>query len=388
MLLAAARSGWHACLTLLVASIIVRRVINFWLWRRFFWRRFRMTTAGQFCMSTQPPKFARARRMTLLITEDHINQLSMSVATAIPVMEDTFRLAGAGEAENPPRTRMPFRNGFLQFGPAALHSRRIAGFKLWANFGHGQGVQKSSTGHGYNYLYDMDTGELLAIVHSLTIGRHRTSAMTAVAVKYLSPADAASVGIYGGGGIAKGQLEAICAVRKIERVCVYSRRPDQRAAFCAHMATRLGMSVTAAEAPEDVVRDADIVVTASTSETPVLRGDWLTRPALVVAAGTNHWYKREIDGGVIERCALVVTDDREQSKVESGNLMWAVSHGLINWNRIAELGDVVAGRVPLPDFGKATILFGSHGLAITQLAIAYDAYERARARGLGTEINL
>src|SRR5688572_17000834 len=170
--------------------------------------------------------------MTWLITEDDIRQLPLSVKAAIPVMEDTFRLAGEGSAENPPRTRMSFSNGFMQFGPAALHSKRIAGFKLWANFGRGKGVQKSSTGHGYNYLYDMDSGELLAIVHSETIARYRTSAMSAVAVKYLSPPDASKLGLYGGGGIAEGQLEAVCAVRPIKSVRVYSRTPADRVAFC------------------------------------------------------------------------------------------------------------------------------------------------------------
>ena len=109
--------------------------------------------------------------MTILISEEDIAKLPLSVKAAIPIMEDTFRQLGAGTAENPPRYRMPFKNGFIQFGPAALHAQGVAGFKLWANFGRGQGVQKSSTGHGYNYLYSTESGELLAIVHSLTIGR-------------------------------------------------------------------------------------------------------------------------------------------------------------------------------------------------------------------------
>ena len=326
--------------------------------------------------------------MTWLITEDDIRELPLSVKAAIPVMEDAFRLAGEGTAENPPRTRMSFSNGFMQFGPAALHSRRIAGFKLWANFGRGKGVQKSSTGHGYNYLYDMDSGELLAIVHSATIGRYRTSAMTGVAVKYLSPASASKVGLYGGGGIAEGQLEAVCAVRPIKSVRVYSRTPADRAAFCERMSSKLGIPVQAVDVPEEVPRGADIVVTASTSELPVLHGEWLESPVLVVAAGSNHWYKREIDGKVVERAKLVVTDDRDQSKVESGNLMWAVGHGLITWNRIENLGDVVAGRVRVPDFKDSIVLFGSHGLAITQLAIALRTYELARERGLGKRIEL
>ena len=207
-------------------------------------------------------------------------------------------------------------------------------------------------------------------------------------MKYLSPSSAHTVGLYGGGGIAEGQLEAVCAVRPIKSVRVYSRTPADRAAFCERMSSKLGIPVQAVDVPEEVPRGADIVVTASTSELPVLHGEWLESPVLVVAAGSNHWYKREIDGKVVERAKLVVTDDRDQSKVESGNLMWAVGHGLITWNRIENLGDVVAGRVRVPDFKDAIILFGSHGLAITQLAIALRTYELARERGLGKRIEL
>jgi alanine dehydrogenase len=326
--------------------------------------------------------------MTLLITEQDVSRLPLSVKAAIPVMENTFRLTGQGTVENPARTRMQFANGFMQFGPAALHSQRLAGFKLWANFGRGQGVKKGATGYGHTYLHDIDTGELLAIVQAGAIGKFRTGAVTGVAAKYLSRHDACSIGIYGGGSIAEGQIEAVCAVRPIKSVRVYTRTPQAREAFCRRMSERLGIEVSPAEQPEAVARDADIVITASTAESPILFGDWLARPGLVVAAGANHWYKREIDGRVVARSGLVVTDDREQSKVESGNLMWAVGHGLITWSRIAELGDVVSGHVPVPDLNSSNILFTSHGLASTQVAIAAKAYELARAQGVGSPISI
>jgi ornithine cyclodeaminase/alanine dehydrogenase-like protein (mu-crystallin family) len=154
------------------------------------------------------------------------------------------------------------------------------------------------------------------------------------------------------------------------------------------MSERLKVDVVPAAIPEEVPGDVDIVITASTAENPILFGNWLTRPQLVVAAGANHWYKREIDGKVVARAKLVVTDDREQSKTESGNLMWAVGHGLITWDKIVELGHVVAGSQRVPDFKDATILFGSHGLATTQVAIAEKAYELARAQGIGRRIDL
>ncbi len=326
--------------------------------------------------------------MTILITEQDVSRLAMSVKDAIPVMEKTFRMAGERTAENPPRVRMSFKNGFMQFGPAALHAEGLAGYKLWANFGRGHGVKKGSTGYGHTYLHDMNSGELLAIVQAGAIGKMRTGAVTGVAAKYLTPQDASTVGIYGGGTIAEGQLEAVCAVRAIKRIRVYTRTAKNRETFCRLMSSRLGVEVSPVSSPEEVPRDADIVITASTSAAPILFGEWLTRPGLVVAAGANHWYKREIDGKVFERAHLVITDDRAQSRIESGNLMWAVGHGLVTWNRVAELGDIVAGRVTVPDLKSANILFGSHGLASTQVAIAAKTYELAKAQGIGREISL
>jgi len=324
--------------------------------------------------------------MTLLITEDDVKKLPLSIEAAIPIMEETFRMLGDASVDNGPRLRMSFNNGFMQFAPAALHGKKVAGFKLWANFGRGTGVHKGSP--GYDYLYSMETGELLAIIHAYLIGKYRTSAQSAVAVKYLSPPDASSIGLYSAGRIAEGQLEAVCRVRPIRRVRVYSRTPKDRAAFCERMSKRLGVEVIPANAPDEVPRDADIIITASTSEVPILFGDWITRPCLIVAAGANHWYKREIDEKVVTRADFVVVDEKEHAKIESGNLLWPIAHGLLTWNHVKELGEVVSGRVPPPDLKKSTILFGSHGLAVTDVAMAARTYELARAHGVGTEIQL
>lgn len=318
--------------------------------------------------------------MALFITEADVERM-LSIEAAIPVMEEVFRMAGEGTAENPPRYRMPMKKGFMQFGPAALHSKQLAGFKLWANFG-------SPLKQLWDFLYSMETGELLAVIQAHTIGTFRTAAATAVAVKHLSPPDASVLGMYGSGRQAEAQLQAICAVRPIRSARVYSRTRENLEAFCRRMTERLKIDVAPAAAPDHVPRDANIVVTITKSETPVLFEDWVTRSCLVVGAGANHWYEREIDEKLIERAKLVVVDEREHSKVESGDLLWCIDHGMLRWDAVWNLGDVVVGRAPLPDFTAGTILFESHGLAIEDVAIAAKAYELATAQGLGTEISL
>lgn len=318
--------------------------------------------------------------MTLLITEQEVEKM-LSIQAAIPVMEEVFRMAGAGTAENPPRYRMPMRKGFMQFGPGALHEKQVAGFKIWANFG-------SPLKQVWDFLYSMETGELLAIIQAHAISKFRTAAVTALATRYLSPPGASTVGLYGSGRQAEAQLEAVCAVRKVSGARVYSRRREKLDAFCAKMTSRLGVPVTAAERAQDVPQDADIVVAITNTETPILFGEWIRRPCLVVGAGANHWYEREIDARLVEEAKFVVVDDREHAKVESGDLLWCVGHGTLRWEQVHNLGEVVAGRVAPPDFSAGTILFESHGLAIEDVGIAAKAYELAVAQGLGTNIAL
>lgn len=165
--------------------------------------------------------------MTLLISEQDVEGL-LSFEAAVPIAEEAFRMIGDGTAINPPRFRMPFEKGFLQFGPAALLEKRVVGFKYWANFGYQlEGAQRQV----WNYIHNIDTHELMAIIQAYTIGKFRTSAVSAVAAKHLSPAGAATIGLYGAGRYAEGQLTAIASVRKIKSAKVYARTAATREAF-------------------------------------------------------------------------------------------------------------------------------------------------------------
>jgi alanine dehydrogenase len=321
--------------------------------------------------------------MPLLITEGEVKEM-LSIADAVPVIEESFLMAGQGMAECPARFRMPLEIGHLQFGPAALHPKKVVGFKLSAYLGArvaGQGF-----GRRWNYLFSLETGELVAVIQAYAISMMRTASASAVAVKYLSPPTAETLGLIGAGPQAAAQLEAICAVRPVKTVYVFSRTKENREAFCRDAEQRLGVRAVPVSQAEDVVEPADIIVTMTNSTVPVLFGEWIKRPVTVVAAGANHWYKREIDPKVVEGAGLVVVDDKETAKVEGGALLWSAAHGRLVWERVANLGAVVAGGVPLPAFDEGTILFCSHGLALEDVAISVTAYDRARATGKGREI--
>jgi len=318
--------------------------------------------------------------MTLLITEEDTTAL-LDANGAIPVIEEMFRMMGEGKALNAQRLELEVPDGYLLFRAGALIANRRLGFKLLTNLGSGPVLMQ-------NFLYDTATGELLAIVQSRAISGFRTSAATAVAAKHLSSPDASTVGMYGTGRQAAAQLAAVCAVRPIKRARVYSRNADRRESFCRDVAERLGITVDPMESAERVPENADIVLTMTNSETPVLRGDWLTKPCLVIGAGANEWYERELDEKVITKASLIVVDEKEEAKRFGGDLLWPIDHGLLRWDRVVELGEVVAGQVTVPDWNSGVILFESLGIGLEDVAIANAAYELALANGAGRKIEL
>ena len=127
-------------------------------------------------------------------------------------------------------------------------------------------------------------------------------------------------------------------------------------------------------------------MTATTSRDPVLRGDWLRPGALVCAIGANDPGARELDDVVLERAAFVCCDSREQSMLESGDLIDPIAHGVLDWLEVHEFQEVVAGEVAGRQSDDDIVLFKSNGIAAWDIAIGAAALDRARERGVGKEL--
>jgi ornithine cyclodeaminase/alanine dehydrogenase-like protein (mu-crystallin family) len=152
------------------------------------------------------------------------------------------------------------------------------------------------------------------------------------------------------------------------------------------MTPLLGVPVVAVDRPEAAARDASILVTITGSRTPVLEGQWIAPGAHVNAAGSNALQRAELDVEAVRRAGLVVTDSLEQARVECGDLVAALEQGVVRWDDVHELGDVVAGRHPgRRDAGQIT-LFESQGVAMEDVAVAARIVARARERRVGTEV--
>jgi len=315
--------------------------------------------------------------MALLLTEADVTAL-LPMPLALEAVEEVFRWQGEGKLTNRPRVRLPVPGGLLQVMPAAVPEARVMGLKAYATV---RGQAKFVV-----LLFSAESGALLAVIEADRLGQMRTGAASGVATKYLARPDADRVGCYGTGWQARSQLEAVCAVRRVREVRVYGRDPERRARFAEEMSATLGVPVTPADRPEAVAREASILITITGSKTPVLEGRWIMPGAHVNAAGSNALQRAELDVEAVRRASLVVTDSLEQARLECGDLVAPIEQGVLRWEDVHELGEVVAGKRPGRRGPDDVTLFESQGVAMEDVAVAARLVARARERQTGREI--
>ena len=179
---------------------------------------------------------------------------------------------------------------------------------------------------------------------------------------------------------------AVCAVRDIKGVKVFSRREERRTAFAERSSERLMVDVKAVDNAQECVEGADVVIVITSAREPALLGEWLAPGTHVNAAGGNHWMRREVDEETVLRSEVIVVDDLEQAKIECGDLIWLEPRGTFRWDMAKELQDVVAGRVDGRPSTDSITLFESMGLALEDIAAAQLVYTKAKAQGIGQEL--
>lgn len=310
--------------------------------------------------------------MAVFITEEQVVSL-LDMPTAIEAVEEIMRLHGEGRAFNHPRQRVRRQSAILHWMAATVPEWGLTGFKVY--------TPRSVL----FFLYGAE-GELLMVAEAARLGQIRTGAASGIATKFMARTDSRTIGIIGTGFQAETQLTAICQVRQIERVFAYSRTPERRENFALKMTEVLGIPVNPVASAEEAVQNADIIVTITTSHTPVLIGNWLKAGMHINAAGSNSLVRRELDSEAVRKCQRIVVDDRMQARLECGDLLSAVERGDLAWDRLLELGEVVCGKVKGRESDEEITLFESQGIALWDLAVGKVVYERAKSKSIGTNL--
>ena len=315
--------------------------------------------------------------MTLHISEAEVRSV-LTMPMAIDAVEEISRKQASGEVIVHPRRRFELpAGGFFHYMAAADFK---AGYVAMKQYTFVRGKIRFLVP-----LYEILTGDLVAMIEADYMGQLRTGAASGVATKYLARPDARIAAIIGTGGQARTQLEAVAAVRKLESVRAYGRDPERREKFAREMTQRLGLPVTAAASASAAVRGADIVSTATTASQPIVNGADLSNGAHINAIGANHAHKRELDDEAVASADVIVVDSVEQSRQEAGDLIIAFKSDEVCWTGVKKLSDVVAAKTTGRTSASEVTLFKSNGIASWDLAVAMKVYAIAREEGLGRE---
>ena len=292
----------------------------------------------------------------MILDEGAVRDL-LRMEDLIPVMASALADLSSGKVVQPMRVMVPIADhgGFLGLMPAYGGA---LGAKLVTFYPNNQGVP---THHAVIVLFRPETGEPLVTMDGRLITEMRTAAVSAVATKCLARPEASVLGILGAGVQARSHQEALRLVRTFREIRVWS--PRNARAFAKQFGIRAAAS--AAEA----VRGADVVVVATTSQTPVLLGEWLSAGTHINAVGAPRPTWRELDDAVL-RTARIYVESREAATRESGDVIAA---GQV----YAEIGEVVTGAKRGRESAGEITLFKSVGVAIEDVVTADLVYRKA-----------
>jgi ornithine cyclodeaminase/alanine dehydrogenase-like protein (mu-crystallin family) len=293
----------------------------------------------------------------MILDEQAVHDL-LKMEDLIPAMTKAMADLSSGKVVQPPRVMMPIaeHQGFLGLMPAYGGA---LGAKLVAFYPNNQGIPSH---HAMILLFRPETGEPLVTMDGRLITEMRTAAVSAVATRLLARPEASVLGILGSGVQARSHLEALRLVRTFREVRVWS--PRSATAFAKQFGIR------AAASAEDAVRGADVVVVATTSQTPVLKGAWLAPGTHINAVGAPRPTWRELDDDALGKAKLYV-ESREAATLESGDV---IASGRI----FAEIGEVVMGTKPGRQSADEITLYKSVGVAVQDVVSAELVYRKAR----------
>jgi ornithine cyclodeaminase/alanine dehydrogenase-like protein (mu-crystallin family) len=235
-------------------------------------------------------------------------------------------------------------------------------------------------------LFDGETGFPKTVMEAGYLTDLRTGAGTGLAARYLARKDSRTVAIIGAGRVARNQLEALATQFELKTVWLATRTEARGRDFIRRMKSRADIRMVAS--PEEAIRQADIVVAATTSDAPVVQGKWLRPGTFVASAGAYQPTAREVDSDTVRVAACRVIDSRRDCLEHAGDFMIPVKEGVLTRDSIAEIAEVVSGARPGRGSDAEITYYKSIGVPIQDLVTAQHIERGAIARGMGTVIEI
>jgi alanine dehydrogenase len=324
----------------------------------------------------------------LLLSERQVHRL-IDIAELISTLEKAHIQYSTGKAVMPVRLVVPLPqiHGRITSMPGFLNEDKALAMKVVTYF------QDNPKGNlpailATIMLFSAENGKLIALMDGSYITAIRTACASAMATKVLANAETPVLGILGAGVQARAHIQTLRQVRKIDRIKIYSPSGASAAAIKNDLDPALKIAIEVAGTAEDAVRDADLLVTGSTSRDPIIKSTWLRTGVHINAVGSHRPDHREIDGATVAR-AKVVVDSREAIMAECGDILLALKEKSIGENHIhGEIGEVLAGTKVGRSGASEVTLYKSVGIAIQDVAAANLVYRKALEQGVGTTIEI
>lgn len=348
----------------------------------------------------------------LLILPEQVKGI-VSMEEAIEAVRLGFREWGQNPLINAPRRRIHVPSGVR----VSVHQGGVPAAGVTGLMTHCEWVKPLSDhqeyprlNHPVYVLYDGAEGELKALIIGEITSRElaanapvtglRTAATSAVGTDLLARKDAEKLGLLGSAGQARNHLLAFAKIRHLKEVRVYSRNPENRASFAAEMGGALNLNIRPVASAEEAVKGADIVLCATNASVPVFDGHWLEPGVHVtsivgsniglVQGGFAKAKRREIDDTTVRRSDVIGLSSIQQAiQDEQGDIYDPVQRGIIRWEDLVEIGQILAGNKPGRTRAEQITLFKNNaGQGVADVALAALALKKAEKKGLGQVLEL
>ncbi|UCE65894.1 MAG: ornithine cyclodeaminase family protein [Candidatus Zixiibacteriota bacterium] len=326
--------------------------------------------------------------MPLILNRDDVIKV-LEMKDCMDVVEKAFAELANGTAVLPLRTPIMPPDGLSLYMPAYLKELAALACKVVTVYKNNPTKYNLPTVIGKVLLQDPETGDVICIMDGGYLTAVRTGAVSGVATKYLARKDSGqSAGIFGAGVQAKMQLWAVAEARDILKVYVYDISDEAVAKFITEMTAKLDLGITKVDSPDHILKNCDIICTATSSATPIFDGNKVREGTHINGIGSHTPNARELDTNLIKRSRLVA-DSYEACLKEAGDIMIPIEEGAIDKSHMyAELGEVVTGKKPGRRNDTDITVFKSNGLAIQDVAAAKLVYDKAIEAGIGTQIEI
>ena len=344
--------------------------------------------------------------MTLILNNEEVEKV-LTMDDCLDVLEDAFKDLGRGIAVNQIRVhtyvsmeqsaisyRLKTMNGAvprcgvmaLRIASDVVHFPKVAGLVRQEKVAAAPGKKFV----GLVQLFSLETGEPLAIIQDGYLQAMRVAATSALGAKYLAREDAHVLGLFGSGLQAANHILAFSKVRNLEKVKVFSPNAEHRTRFAAEWREKLGIPVIAEDSSESVVKGSDMVMSATNTNEPTFKGEWLETGTHVGSiVNSDETIKRiELDEVTLKRADLIIINSRQQAEYAGqSDLLDPIARGEFTWDKVHELGKLLVGDVRGRTHDKQITLYKNNvGMGIQFAAVGAKVCEIAKKQGLGKEV--